>query len=225
MKRPSVLQGLVELLAPTRCIGCDSLAADEEDCIAISQTGGFCRGCFPSLELAPEPLRPPSESLALFTYDGPVAHAVRHMKYHQRPHLSRPLGELLAAFARRSPHEVDAVVPVPMHTSKLRQRGYNPAALLAVHVARGLGAPMRRWISRVRPTDAQASLRQEERARNLRGAFRAHPHVHGRHLLLVDDVRTTGATLAEMGHTALKAGAASCHSVTLAYRALHHDAM
>ena len=116
---------------------------------------------------------------------------------------------------------IDAVIPLPLHPSKLRERGWNPSALLARPVARALGVPLvTHWLARVRATDAQAGLSRAERIRNVQGAFRA-KQVPPARVLLIDDVRTTSATLDE----AARCLAARGHDVcTLALAWAEQDA-
>ena len=91
----------------------------------------------------------------------------------------------------------EAIVPVPLHVSRLRERGFNQAHELARPLARHLGIPLRPgWLERTRRTDAQSDLDAEGRAGNVRGAFVARVPSGIRHVAVVDDVMTTGATLA-----------------------------
>jgi ComF family protein len=143
-----------------------------------------------------------------------MADAIRRFKYGDQRQLLRHFQRLLQTAVQPYAGLVEAVVPVPLHPCKLRQRGYNPASLLARPMAKALGVPLRTGLlRRVRETAVQAGLSREARAQNVRGAFKARPAAP-MHILLVDDVRTTGATLLE---------AASClrsdgHSVsTLAF--------
>ena len=147
----------------------------------------FCPGCANAVERA-------DDSHAPFVYGGPIAAAITRFKYTPVPELARPLGELLAREAERFSFDVDAVVPVPLHVSRLYERGFNQAALLAAPVARGLGVPhLPRALERTRATEKQAELDRSARLRNVASAFRARSRVPAR-ILLVDDVRTTGAT-------------------------------
>jgi ComF family protein len=138
--------------------------------------------------------------MAAFIYGGAIAGALARFKYQGRPDLGRSLGALLALEVRaRSRHLADAViVPVPLHVSRLAERGFNQSALIARSVARRLRIPMFPLaLMRMRDTPQQASLDREARIANVAAAFRARPRarLQGRTVLLIDDVRTTGATI------------------------------
>ncbi len=131
-------------------------------------------------------------------YRDPLASAVRHLKYDPRPDLARPLGALMGAALDGIP-PVSLVVPVPLHPRRLVARGFNQSALLARCVARAVGARFApRALARTRDTTAQAGLPAAERAPNVRGAFvpLQPERLRGAEVLLVDDVVTTGATVA-----------------------------
>jgi predicted amidophosphoribosyltransferase len=199
----SIAQGFLSLLAPHRCPGCDFRVPDV---VAAS----FCEACEPLLEPAPAGMSPPARAAAGWLYQGPFADAIRRFKYAGAGWLAVPLGERLAVAARPYSGAIRAVVPVPLHPSKLRERGFNPAALLARPVAAELGAALRvGWLRRERATRSQAGLEREARLANLRGAFQA-AVVEPTSVLLIDDVRTTGSTLAE----AAAALTAKGHEVT-----------
>lgn len=198
----AVLRGLLDLLAPACCPGCDYPRPPGLD--------GFCDACAPLLE----PLR---SGPAAFAYGGPLADAIRRMKYARRSDLARPLGTLLVERAQPLLGRFDAVVPLPLHPKRRRQRGFDQAALLAHPVARSLGLPMpRRWLTRRRDTRAQAGLDAAGRRDNLRQAFVASPHVAGQKLIVVDDVRTTGATFAAAAEALLAQGALEARPLFLA---------
>jgi ComF family protein len=167
------------LLAPNRCAACDA---------PVRAGVVFCAPCAGSVERS-------HETGAPFVYGGALAKAITRFKYGPVPELGRPLGALLAGEAlARGLGRARVVVPVPLHTSRLFERGFNQAALLAAPVARVLGLPLRaRALVRTRPTASQAELDRSGRLRNVAGAFRARRPLP-QAVLLVDDVRTTGAT-------------------------------
>jgi ComF family protein len=138
-----------------------------------------------------------------------LAAAVHALKYGRRRRVAAALGSLLAA---RYPYGAAALlVPVPLHLNRLRTRGFNQALLLARALSRGRGLEVAaRALIRLRDTHMQPGLSAAERRRNLRGAFavREPAVVMGRHLVLVDDVITTGATADACAFTLRAAGAA-----------------
>jgi ComF family protein len=141
----------------------------------------------------------------------------RHMRRNAR---------FLAARLRRRPDLIahlrsfDALVPVPLHAARERERGYNQAALIAGEFGRWTGAPvLENALRRIRPTGTQTKLGREERKGNLAGAF-ACPDpaaVAGRRLLLVDDVFTTGATVSACALALKAAGAAEVGVIALGW--------
>lgn len=186
----TIVQGFLWLLAPHRCPACDFIVED----IAAA---AFCPACAPLLEPAPSACSPPHRAASGWLYEGPFADAIRRFKYGGAGELAAPLGAMLAQLTRPYGGTIRAVVPVPLHPRKLRVRGFNPAALLAKPVARELGARLEiGWLHRQRETRTQAGLDREARLANLKGAFRA-LKVEPTNVLLIDDVRTTGSTLAE----------------------------
>jgi ComF family protein len=148
-------------------------------------------------------------------YTGAVEEAVKLLKFNGKRRLASPLGALMAETALR---ELDAdrhtlVVPVPLHRVRLRHRGYNQSRLLAAEVAAVLpGAVLCDALARVRPTRTQSRIKDPARRRaNIRGAFALVPgtEVKGAHVLLIDDVATTGGTVGECARVLRRAGAAS----------------
>ena len=99
---------------------------------------------------------------------------------------------------------------MPLHASRLKERGFNQALEIARVVAKRLSIPLdARCCIRTRPTQAQAGLSLQERRKNLRGVFACRSDLSGRQVVLLDDVMTSGASLSELAKTAKKAGAAS----------------
>jgi len=229
-------QGL-DWLYPPVCVGCGTLGwrwcpscqqqvtlLTEKVCEACgaplsSATRTFCSSC--------RRARPPFQALRSWAvFAGSLRLALHRLKYRRHIGLSESLGKPLAHFARRLAWPVDMVVPVPLGTKRLAQRGYNQAALLALFVAAENGwryAPHTLW--RVRETRSQVGLSLEERQVNVQGAFLADARrVAGRHVLLVDDVATTGATLAACTQALLTAGAQTVYALTLARAVPGQDA-
>jgi ComF family protein len=148
-------------------------------------------------------------------FEGPLADAIRRFKYADERALGPSLAARLVQVASAYAGTVDAVTPMPLHPRKLRERGWNPSALLARPVARALGVPMRGLLIRQRATRDQAGLSRRARSSNVLGAFRARAAAP-RRVLLIDDVRTTGATLAEAAAT-LQAQGHSVVTLALAW--------
>jgi ComF family protein len=157
-------------------------------------------------------------------YDDQLAQAVQRFKYRGAFSLDRPLGCLLAAALEAEPADgrPDLLVPVPLHVSRLRRRGYNQSLLLA----RVLGSRWRvpvpaRLLVRTRATIPQQGLKAVERRRNLKGAFQVRKSLDGETVLLVDDVMTTGATARECSQMLLEAGAGRVEVAVLGRARLH----
>ncbi|MBM4782129.1 MAG: ComF family protein [Archangiaceae bacterium] len=225
------MEGLLELVYPPACVACDEvlpgtgffcdecahlvLETQSPHCRRCSEPGAFPAGICPRCEGR----RPPfMKAYAPFEHDGSVAKAIHRFKYEQRPDLSRPLASLLASAAAAFFKEVTApLVPMPLHTGRFRERGYDQATLLAVELGAVLKRPVRdEWLSRTRETTRQVGLSEDARDANVRGAFSATAAVKGSDVLLVDDVYTTGSTASEAARTLVAAGAGRVFVVTLA---------
>jgi ComF family protein len=199
-------QGLLACLSPLRCPGCDAESSAEP---------GFCGACAPLLEPPPSALQPPASVAAGFEYGGPMADAIARLKYGGRTDLAPALGKLLATAALPYAGWVDCVIALPLFPRRLHARGFNQSALLAGHAARALGVPLANGVlCRTRDTAVQAGLTRELRISNVRGAFRAQP-ITAR-VLLIDDVHTTGATLASAAAALEAAGCPEVIALALA---------
>lgn len=148
-----------------------------------------------------------------------VRDLILRFKYQHCHYLRRPLAGWLAQTLddpriRRQP--ADALVPVPLHPRRERERGFNQAAALAKLLARSSGLALWPALRRVRWTETQTRFERAERLENLRGAFAVRRPVRDKHLLLVDDVFTTGSTVEECSRTLRAAGAASVRVITVA---------
>lgn len=159
---------------------------------------------------------------ALFRYDFPVDRIVHALKYGHQLAVAEWLGDTLAA--RLTGQTFELIVPLPLHAQRLAERGFNQAAEIATHLEKRLKIPVDRYnLQRTRATPAQAELPLKERHRNVRGAFECRCDFSGRHLLLLDDVMTSGATASECARVLKLHGAASV-TVAVAARALKHSA-
>jgi ComF family protein len=213
---------LLATLLPPRCLACDGPAAGRELCAACAGELPVNRCACPRCAL-PLPLPQPAplcgrcirrlprfdQAFAPFTYADPIDRWLGRLKFRNGLVCGRLLGELLAdAVEPGFVDGIDALVPVPLHTARLRQRGYNQALELARPLLRRYRLPL--WadaLRRQRDTPHQIGLDAKTRRRNLRGAFAAEPRVAGRRLLLLDDVITTASTLNEASAELQRAGA------------------
>lgn len=169
--------------------------------------------------------RPPAfrRVLAPFRFEFPVDAGIRAIKFNRRLEFVPVFAHAMAmAMARSySPEEQPGLlVPVPLHYLRHGLRGFNQADLLASRIARIRDIPVCRKVARIRSTRPQTGLDTRARRDNLDGAFRAGTFVRGRHVLIVDDVMTTGATVKELGGCLERAGAASVSVIVAARRVL-----
>jgi ComF family protein len=231
----------LDLLYPSLCPVCDmALGPGRRDPLCrgcwtaierIEPPG--CRTCgrpFPSFERALLPAAPPlchacavapppfDYARAAGAYAGALRDALHAFKFGGKRALARPLGDLVIeqCGGLLGPH-VDALVAVPLTRARERERGFNQAALLASHLAAASGLPVKpRWLSRRHRTRSQTELTADERRANVAGAFAASPRVAGAHVLVVDDILTTGATAGECARTLRGAGARAVGVVAVA---------
>lgn len=236
--------GLLDLVFAPVCVGCGAPVAREEGerrvcraCWSRSRPVPLprCERCWsprpsqPAGELAtacPECARLPPSLRAVrsaFVHEGPVRQMVHALKFGGWWSVAGPLAERMAALPLplEVTEEVRLVVPVPLSAVRLRERGYNQAEHLAVALAARRGWSCRPGaLVRSRATERQATLHPAERRANVTGAFRAVPEaaggLRGEHVLLVDDVWTTGATAIACGAALVEAGARAYSVVTFA---------
>jgi ComF family protein len=161
--------------------------------------------------------RPPfvARAAAVGSYDGALRAVVQAIKYDGRRSLARPVAALIRQRCRTVLEDADVVVPVPLHSSRRRSRGFNQAFDLARH----LGPRAVHALKRTRATPSQTGLPAAQRHRNMRDAFapaRRAPDVTGMIVVLVDDVSTTGATIDACARVLSHMGAREVRAVTAA---------
>lgn len=227
------------MLLPPRCHGCGG---------PLEVRGGaeICAGCRSGMKVISSPLcircgipfgsyggedhlcgecisAPPRFTAArsAFVYEGVTATMIHDLKYGGKTVRRRVLADLVLEVLgdEMKGWGADLVLPVPLHTGRLKSRGFNQAQLLAEVMARELSLPLDPFLlQRVRETPSQTSLSREERRRGVRGAFAVSrpDRLQGRSVLVVDDVMTTGATLNECAVPLFSAGARAVHAVSVA---------
>lgn len=225
---------VVDWLFPPACVGCGTWGAWFcEDCMArvpwlrppwcalcgqplpgaettTQGETGLCARC----RRQPLPL---TRARAVAAMEGVVREAIHRLKYDGQVSLAFPLADWLAQTVRREGWSVEGVLPVPLGVQRRRERGYNQAALLAYPLAVQLGVPyLEGVVRRVRETRSQVGLSVEERWSNVRGAFAVVGALPVRRVLVVDDVMTTGATLAAVAQALRQGGAEAVWGLAVA---------
>jgi len=231
----TLLDPFLSLLYPPRCLVCRVLGRS-----------GLCAACLARIVPVAPPqcptcgqtipidaggcfhcrLRRPAydRARALGAYEGVLRAAIHQFKYRDHPQLAQVLGHHLAVFAHENAADLnglhfDALLPVPIHRTRRRLRGYNQSERLARVVAGELGLPLLTdALVRIRATRPQVGLSSEARRTNLSGAFavRSPEAVLGKTLLLLDDVVTTGSSLYECTLVLKASGAKAVYALTLA---------
>jgi len=220
----SIIENLVRIFAPHICIGCgaeqDALVCDScretmpilpsrcYRCGAATEVYAVCAGC--------QAHTPLGRAAVATAYDGLAKQLVHSLKYERAQYAAQEMGSMLKMYAEHFPE--DAVfVHIPTATSRVHARGYDHAALLACAVARMSGRPRRRLLARTGQARQVGSNRMERR-QQLKNAFRPihTSDIRGCHIVLVDDVLTTGTTLETAARVLLKAGAARVDALAFA---------
>ena len=231
---------LMNALFPPRCGGCGRFSLPV-----------FCERCAPQLRALDEPCcaqcgrafdplafsdaicarcrqHPPAfaKARAAWTFEGPPRAAIHRFKYNRRfslaPRLARPMAQTPAARVLIAGWRPQCLVPVALHASRARARGFNQSALLARELGLLFELPALDLIERTRRTPPQVGLDLTARRRNVRDAFAVNENLWSQHnlngarVLLIDDVFTTGATLDECARVLRRAGAESVGALTIA---------
>lgn len=233
-----VALGLADVLFPAQCAACGAVLIDGVD--------PFCVGCLSAIRLITPPLCPScgvpfpitegedhlceecilspppfSAARALGVYEEPLLDAIHLFKYQGKVAVGRALGRRMARASYESLEIADfsLIIPVPLHPKRLRERGFNQSLILARQVSKRFAIPLDfLTLRRTVHTEAQVTLSGKQRRANVRGAFAvADPvRIQGAKVVLIDDVYTTGSTVAECARVLLKSGAKEVAVLTLA---------
>ena len=235
-----ILQLVLDFILPTSCSFCNSS-------VGGSRIPYFCASCWsdfsfidgPACPLCGKPFESPEalsqspshlclscrqtpptfdQALSVGYFEGPLREAIHQFKYRPCRALGRPLA-LWMTKNIRPVDGIDSIIPVPLHTSRLRQRGFNQALILAHVISKTFTLPLSYDnLKRVRPTRPQVELSGEERIKNVAGAFalRRPDELKDLDVLLIDDVFTTGATMNECARVLKDAGASRVTALTIA---------
>lgn len=183
-----MLSRLLDLLFPPRCVSC------------AAPGSWWCDECsrrVVPVGVAPAPGNGLDGLLAAAVHRDPVTRLVKALKYRHAKAVAPGMAAMLAPLVRKVPGSDVLLVPVPLHPRRLRQRGHNQSALLTEALSESTGLPMSTALIRTRYTQTQTGLGRAERHRNVRGAFDwTGAALSSKTVVLVDDVYTTGATLA-----------------------------
>jgi ComF family protein len=232
----ALLETFISLFFPPHCAGCAVRVESGQDfCPVCAATIEFikpprCQICSQPFDGMSGEFECPNCRGTAFHFDCAVSvvrsrrvirELIHRVKYNREIWIMKILGRILLqglADSRLSGQEFDAIVPVPLHSKRLREREFNQAALLAGQLSRAAGTPMREVLVRSRYTGTQTTLDRVERRQNLRNAFslRKNVDVTDQNLLLIDDVLTTGSTLDACAAVLLEQGAESVRALTLA---------
>ena len=236
----SLLRKFLHLLFPATCAACDTPLLDDP-------VPFVCQTCWKTIAPIPEPYcphcggpfaspvtlkhssthecgacraKPPAytQTWSLFPYQAPLREAIILFKYRGKRSLTKPFLQAMIPVLPTLP-PLDALIPVPLHAERLREREYNQSLLLAHGLSRHLKIPLLlSCLQRIRPTPPQTSLSKKKRLTNLHRAFAVNDatRITDQRILLIDDVFTTGTTLHECAKTLRKAGAGPIYGLTLA---------
>lgn len=241
----NVVGGIIDIIFPSRCIICGVFLND-------SPSPPFCTTCLSGIHHISSPQctrcgipfpdshgenhlcgecisteQPFSIARALGKYEGTLLTAIHRFKYGRKISAGTALGRIMAHRTCRS-HDFEdfsLVIPVPLHTKRLRERGFNQSVILAREIARAHNIPLNlSSLERKVDTQQQTQLKKNERGQNVRGAFaltKPGP-IEGKKILLIDDVFTTGSTVRECARVLIRNGAKEVAALTVA-RAIHHN--
>lgn len=205
-----LLNNLIDLIFPARCVGCGRVDSH------------WCKYCAAETAKSPAiiPLNltyPLIASATTATHKGKLRRAINALKYEN----ALPLGDVLAARLERALQQTnwtfDTIIPLPLHTQRQRERGYNQAYIIATALSKRVGVPVdTQAVTRSRNTRSQVGLSREERKMNVHRAFQANSSaLYNHRVLIIDDVCTTGSTLISCAGAIHDAGANRVYALTV----------
>lgn len=230
-----IIAGIADTVMPARCVFCGTPCLQTEPDI--------CSGCYadlpwndPSCARCAQPvaaalpenvhcadcqLRPPPfiAAVAPLLYAFPVDAAIKALKFRHKIYYAPAFGLLLQQSLARIPGTVDALLPVPLHWRRHAIRGFNQAHELCKIIHRKDRLPIVGNVVRTRATPYQSGLHADKRRRNLRSAFAVRGEISSRHVLIVDDVITTGETCRQLAHVLRKHGVDKVSVLAIAHAA------
>lgn len=169
-----------------RCVRCALPLAEDIEAAVLC---GRCIRKLPAFDYAYSPFRYEDEIIAL----------VHQLKFSQKIHFSRSIGDMLWQHFSLTGERPDCLLPVALHKSRMRQRGFNQSIEISRVLAKKLAIPIEHTVvERQRSTAAQTGLSAKQRQKNIRGAFAVVGELRYKHVLIIDDVMTTGATVNEL---------------------------
>lgn len=204
------IKKIIDSLMPALCLCCEKEIQTLND--------GFCRECRQRVIYINN--GEGSSLLHVFKYEGPIIDLLHNFKYKKRRFYARKIGLLLADFLEKNCLSLEcSIVPVPLHWKKEFVRGFNQSALMSAYLARiSKRELVLDALVKVKNTGSQTSLNKRRRESNVKDSLRVKKagRIAGKHILIVDDVYTTGATVSEAKKMLLAAGAKKITAVTLA---------
>jgi competence protein ComFC len=223
----------LDLLFPPLCGGCDKSGSRWcEDCqkkvkildgIVCDICGlpqehvGICKTC-----LADRPHFRALRAWAIF--ENPIQNALHKLKYRKDISMGDAIAFQMLSFIQKLNWQIDMIIPTPLGKQRMKERGYNQVAMIAKPLSVALQveyAPNQ--LTRKKETRSQVGLTKVERKKNVEGAFQAGASVKRKHIVVMDDVSTTGSTLSSIAEALYSGGAETVHALTVARALAHHD--
>lgn len=222
-RRLAIFNGLLRRLAssaesalmPCRCVFCGRISGRDESHV--------CVGCYADLPWIkdghvepPFTTRPLEAIVAPLHYSFPIDAAIKAFKFHRKFHYQPAFSDLLLQASASLPADIDAILPVPLHRWRHMRRGFNQAVELAKPLQTHLDLPLLNNVVRIAATPYQSGLDATQRRRNLKSAFRVLGKIAAQHVLIVDDVITTGETCRQLAKVLIANGVAKVSALAVA---------